>query len=83
MGPLEIGLGHRGGDHHHRAVLGVIDRQLGIVRLEADDPAQTNVIEDLLDSGDEVAQLKVAVASKLVEARLLEFCGLEPDSGLH
>jgi hypothetical protein len=50
---------------------------------ERDNSAQTKLVENRLSRGQEVAQLKVLVPSKLVLASLFQLAGCQANPGLH
>ena len=72
---------------HHWYAMSSVGSAIDLIDIRnvppTDNPTQANIIENLLNGGDEVAQLKVAVPGEFVDARLLELGGLKPYPGLH
>jgi hypothetical protein len=56
---FKVGLGHWASDHNDCAVIYIGDAQLGILGVKRHDTAQAKVVEDGLNMGDKVTQLKV------------------------
>jgi hypothetical protein len=51
--------GHWASDHNDCAVIYIGDAQLGILSVKRHDTAQAKVVEDDLNVGDKITQLKV------------------------